>query len=276
MNEPERLDVGPINTVLRTGGQDMVVETAVLANRLFRIDAVESGLLPPAVRWVSPTGTAVIFERPPFNARINFYPAKVYEIRDDHKAKVFTVPIPWTVMLLHFDGAGLENLTSLFIYARPAPITTPDDQLYYTGLPNLDLGHQACLGSRVYALWQQRRMELQNPTLTDAIAHFSGWFWDAGFNYDMHVSPTTLPTDAPAQPCPCHPDSTGGSDADAYLTWLAGHDLDTVLDIAWKPIIEDYEQPSTKALTVAKLMARNMGVQSRLSPLAWLAKFAHN
>jgi len=94
------------------------------AKAYFSGSGADPGILPPAVRWISSDNQSVIMERPPQRVELAY------------KDTTYDVPLPWTVWGIRFS----KNLQvdSSFLFARPFPISTPEDELFVLPLPNMD------------------------------------------------------------------------------------------------------------------------------------------
>lgn len=88
---------------------------ADFAQQFLGLQTMVSGILPPAVRWISGNGTAIIAERPPF------------EVSDLYTGEVMS--LPWTVYALSVSP-DFQQIHHFSAFARPSQIFDPHDVLY--------------------------------------------------------------------------------------------------------------------------------------------------
>jgi hypothetical protein len=90
-------------------------------------------LYPIAVRYVSNDGTYVI-ERPPFQIEVDFKPATARTQAE--KIPPIKIWVPWTVAYLKLDSLAETSLSSMRLYFNDGPISSLDDILIPSFLPN--------------------------------------------------------------------------------------------------------------------------------------------
>lgn len=116
------------------------------ARSYFAGGGIELGLLPPAVRWVSSDGLGVVLERPPQMVNVA------------HKDETYTIAIPWTVWGIRL---GPELLVEkAFLFARPYPLSTMNDELFALPLPNMGSGCEITLPNKRGETIGQRLMPM--------------------------------------------------------------------------------------------------------------------
>jgi hypothetical protein len=88
--------------------------------------------------------------------------------------------LPYVVYLLTFYRDGFEEMKVFF---RVAPLTSPDDTLYHTCLPNVR-GEPGHYGSQRVCLRYRPEM-LEGVPLAKAVPALLDFFWSTGFNQDI-------------------------------------------------------------------------------------------
>jgi hypothetical protein len=145
-----------------------IPEPAVLAH-LAKVGLPASGLLPPAVRWISPSGHQAIFERPPQIRTIQV-------TEPGARSREFTLPLPWTVYATTFGDDFV--LTRLAVYASRGPLQTLEDSLHILPLLNVWTDGHFCLPKQT-----------ANKNLGDGLAAAYQAVWSSGFNFDITDHP---------------------------------------------------------------------------------------
>lgn len=162
-----------------------------------------SGLLPPAIRWISFTGRQLIFERPPRIVKIQYNPVGAFEAQKGDW-KTFALPLPWTVYAINLTQS--YELRHLMIFGRPTKLSSMGDYVGLLPLPNIYNDGRFCLpGSDDYddddydeyedseedwggasAILHQANV----PTLGATIEAAYHAIWSSGFNHDLWDLPT--------------------------------------------------------------------------------------
>lgn len=139
-----------------------------------------SGLLAPALRWISKDKRMVVFERPPMIANIEYYPVKRDEILPPEMMKKtlrsYEVPIPWTVYLVYFDAEYTPVETR--VYARNSPLQSMKSEVGL--LPILNLYGSSKLCNPIF-----EKYEAMEPTIANGFNSAYNAVWNSGFNFDL-------------------------------------------------------------------------------------------
>lgn len=194
------MDLTLHKNTLRTkiAGVPCEVSTDHLVN-LIRGTQIETGLMIPAVRWISPNHRALILERPVHQATIEFTHTVGHE---EPKHVSYTLPIPWTVTAMVF-GPELSSVEGVRMYVRNRPLTPKGtDVLGVPPYPNFYHSGAACLGGDFHANYQQWRLGLgRQPTLMEAYMAANGALWNSRWNAEVQVwlMPWRIPPQVPAQ-----------------------------------------------------------------------------
>lgn len=143
-----------------------------LSQTFFGAVPYDIGLLPPAVRWIAPDGTAVIVERPPTLHTIT------YVNKDYKRESKYTIPVPWTIYALQFRSPRLEGLAAMRMFVRPTAIGHMQDALFPAMYPNVYGGSNMVCASPELEGWQFKSM-------LDAINTCISSFWSSVFNNEL-------------------------------------------------------------------------------------------
>jgi len=148
---------------------------AWLESRVFDI-----GLLPPAVRWISPDKQIVVFERPPMRQLVEYIPEERLNIDEENYARHRTIinelSIPWTLYICAFDKT--YRPVSIRVFTRPTYMSSFDDPVYLLPLLNFYLNGELCFpGVRTFTE--------EFTSLTQGINEAYNMVWNSGWNLDL-------------------------------------------------------------------------------------------
>lgn len=108
----------------------------------------DGSLLPPGVRWIGRRNDAIIvvFEQPAGKRLIRWRPTR------SMPTSSYQASMPWTVLIMAFtrawDAHRRPQFAGMRAYSRPGPITSLDDKLFFSFLPNVAAPHgDICMGS---------------------------------------------------------------------------------------------------------------------------------
>lgn len=183
------------HVTLDTSGAQLSVPLDAFHEALTQGLRVPTGILPPAVRWISTYGTAVLWERPPEVGRFTYFD------RSTGESYAFQLPRPWMVYAFQFTPQ-LDHLVSLRIYARNGPFYSMHDPLYMMPLPNIYNNAVACLGPEfetAYRTWAiDQGAEL---TIASALLYAQGLLWSMDANDEVAnwLNAWRLPAELPAE-----------------------------------------------------------------------------
>lgn len=136
-----------------------------------------TGLLPPAVRWISADGKIVVFERPPAYFDVNFLPLKQDEAAvSTTKPMHFKLPLPWQVYVVGF-GEDYHPVNIFTLLARTS-IDSLDHKVYVLPLFNFYENGQLC--TPIVPSFSDKER-----TIKDGIIDAYEMVWYSGFNYDL-------------------------------------------------------------------------------------------
>lgn len=143
--------------------------------KFFESSTTPIGLLPPAVRWVSPDRKTVVFERPPSVQYIEVAWAKQVEAHDARKYS-WELPIPWSEYVVHFDSE--YNPIIIHTYLRGAPLMDMSDHVCLMPMFNQYANSSLC--KPVVGTWEEHP-----PTISWGVQEAYNMVWNSGFNLDL-------------------------------------------------------------------------------------------
>lgn len=172
------------------------VMSDLAAKAYFSGSSVDLGLLPPAVRWISADGLGVVLERPPQELIINY------------KEDLYTICVPWTVWGIRLGGQ--RNVSQSFLFARPYPLASPDDELFAFPLPNMSNNSEIALPSK------------RSGQIGQAFMQMIEAYWERPFTgaYNEMLDDKAM---VPDEWIPSLNEGIG-----KYLTFLGEHDLESI------------------------------------------------
>lgn len=173
----------------------------------------ETGLLLPRLVWINSDHRALIYERPPFMADIQYHNSPAQH-SNELTVINFTIPIPWTVWAFRFDTLGEVGVPNeVRLFARNKPISAPTDKLYWLPVPNMDPASRCCLGEGFMNSYRGpflERIKLAKAaygndakvsfTIAEMVNHILNLFWFGIFNHDYRWTDSyRLPSGLPLE-----------------------------------------------------------------------------
>lgn len=223
------------------------------------------GLLPPAVRWISPDKSIVVFERPPMRQLVEFLPLQRDKIREDfdYRGKghycSYQLNIPWTVYLACFDNSYLPN--KIKVFTRNEPLQNMDDTLGLLPLLNFYYSSQLCNPGL-------KHFEGMPANLGEGINMAYNLIWNSGWNLDLHDAvnlgmKTHSPVTSVSSPGTKY--TQAELRAQAYVSIVNFHknwaslSMDEVLRTTWAPPqIYNHQGPLTLSKAIALTQKENI------------------
>ena len=156
-----------------------------LVDAIARMDREVRGertpLLAPGVLYFEQRGpkTVVVVQQPPRVRRVRWI-ADPDSTSAAEEYRERALAFPYVVILLSFDGAGLDGRGQL--YYRAEPLGSLEDELLQPNLLNVTQGNDTphcwlCLG----------RLDMQDLPWSERIGRSLEFLWQSGFNYDFEV-----------------------------------------------------------------------------------------
>lgn len=208
---PEFLDMSVIDNEIAfefSGQRTPAVPEHKFTEALLQRALPETGLLPPVVRWMSPTRRWIMLERPPTMQTIKFHAGKPYDI-DEGKIRehIIQLPIPWTLHLMMLGSDYYPEMIA--VYGLYGPLSSTKNKVFSLPLVN----HYT-----TSALCMPPRQDANLRSVADGIALGYSIAWHAGFNHDLNESIKLAAQYR--RPSPIFADMTGRITAlKAYRKW---------------------------------------------------------
>lgn len=148
-----------------------------------------SGVIPPAVRWISADMHGVVFERPPHEVLVSYY-GGTRSVASKMTEQQFILSLPWTVYGIRFDEH--YNPSVIYVYAMKDGIAAPG--LYGVGKRYLHLlPITNCYGSGQFCLPAYTEVFDERPkTLSEGIVLAYESVWGSNFNLDLYECLTQM------------------------------------------------------------------------------------
>lgn len=136
-----------------------------------------TGLLPPVVKWMSPSRRYVLMERPPTIHSVSFHSAKKSQVHlvKEHN---FDLPMPWTLYAIELGEDCYPVAISIF--AMRHQMRSISDVLGVLPLPNHYKTGSLCMPARDYS--ETAGTIGQGINLAHTIS------WGSGFNLDINFN----------------------------------------------------------------------------------------
>lgn len=149
-------------------------------------NTIESGLLPPMVKWISLKKDVIVFEKRPEIKKISIIPETKSIVEEmnqeaiDLKSFFVELFIPWQVYVVILN----ENKTPAVVgaFLRPKQLTNLLDSLYCFPLPNIYTDGRICTPV-VSSI-----AEIESQNIGQVVQNAYQMFWSSSFNYDLVVS----------------------------------------------------------------------------------------
>ena len=140
------------------------------------------GLLPAALRYLSPNGRIAVFERPPGK----YFVEQIMAARDDIAVlskrdvqtytKTYELALPWTVYVCVFDLQ--YEPSNVWLFARNAPLHSLQDELRL--LPILNFYADGSLCPPIF----DRFDAIENTSVASGVQQTFNTVWNSGCNLD--------------------------------------------------------------------------------------------
>lgn len=167
-----------------------------VAHHAYGYHTPQTGLLMPAIRWISRDRKSVLVERQP-ELRLVEYSNKKAAYVDKESTKLYMLPMPWTLFFIQFGRDDLTRINSISICARNSSLSSEADTLYCLWLPNLMDAHMMCLGHTFNDSYSNQTTNHISHTgkleLSDAAAIAISLVWSVGFNNDAAAARPFVP-----------------------------------------------------------------------------------
>ncbi len=147
---------------------------------------IESGLLPPMVKWISLKKDVIVFEKRPEIKKISIIPETKSIVEEmnqeviDSKSFFVELFIPWQVYVVILNENKIPAVVGAFL--RPAQLTNLLDCLYCFPLPNIYADGRICTPV-VSSI-----AEIESQNIGQVVQNAYQMFWSSSFNYDLVVS----------------------------------------------------------------------------------------
>lgn len=171
-------------------------------SKIFFSSAIDSGLLPPGVRHISPG--FVVFERPPTMQLVQYINNSVSEISSyengecncedsDHEdctpieinpLSTYYIPVPWQLYFAFYSTSpGSEYyLTSVKMFFMNSPYNSNDVRLYSPYIPNFFTDGTLCNPM----LESYEDIDRYPKNISGVVESAYDWVWNTGFNADLY------------------------------------------------------------------------------------------
>lgn len=260
-NDKRELVVSDEGVEIRQYGHSKAVNRAAFdkAIRDYSKPLKDSGLLPPAIRWISGSGRSVILERPPTVARVGYRPGRAGE-HNAAGAYEYYLPVPWQVYGLCFDP-GFTRVTEMMLYLRNTPIMTMDDPLFMFIYPNSFNDGRICLGTGFHQEFRHAKVQGLGQALSCAV----NALWTVDFNEDAGGQTWTAGWRVPTRhltPELRRDIANARVDGTAMLDYYASISLDNMLKWAFLPATTMVNGANGEVDTVQHLANRLASIDS--------------
>ncbi len=139
--------------------------------------ARRTGILPPVVRYISPTGRFILLERPPQVMNFKYYGKQKNDI-EGAQLQEYDLPLPWTQYAIGLDHLNRPYFT--YVFATPRSISSMSDYLYVLPLPNCEANGKFCTP---YPEWGSADDEPWS--ISEGINTAYATIWNSNFNTDI-------------------------------------------------------------------------------------------
>ncbi len=186
-----------------------------------------TGVLPPAIRYLSPDHSIVLWERPPGYVPFNYTNSMQEHLNaDGGSAQVLRLPIPWQryVLLLGADG----RIANLFMFFAKNQIKNlNNDAMCQAPILNFYANNRLCPASYT-------SIKSYSHDILGAIDAAYEIVWSSGFNVDtiLAIKNFLSHTEKVSNPLT----KVGSKDLDKMYKFWVQNTLETVMTWGWNPI----------------------------------------
>lgn len=190
-----------------------------------------SGILPPAIRYLSPDHSIVLWERPPGYVPFNYTGAMQENLKADSPSKnMLRLPVPWQryVMLLSQDG----QIANLFMFfAKDQIKSLSNDPFLQAPILNFYANNRLCPASYT-------SIKSYSHDILGAIEAAYEMVWSSGFNIDtiLGINNFFKHTDRKINPLSKHVNNV----EKMYDFWVK-NTLSTVMSWGWNPVYKSFD-----------------------------------
>lgn len=153
-----------------------------LAKNFFFPKKTSTGLLPPGLLYHN--SYMIIFEQPPTQKIISYYPHMLSEIPENAQPKMVTLPIPWQVYIIIYN---IDPYTSkaypvdVYMFFRNSQLFSQDDFLYLPPLSNFYANGKLC--RPFFDSFDD--IDRYDNSITGVIQAAYDWVWNSNTNVDL-------------------------------------------------------------------------------------------
>lgn len=177
-------------------------------------------ILPPAVRYISPERSLLLWERPPSYITVNYSPKKQsYLTSSSESTFVYRLPVPWQVYVIGYNSQYVMH--TVYMFFRTAPLSADSKEIYLPPLSNFYGTGKLC--QAVYD-------DIPDATnLFQMLNNAYEMIWNSGFNDDLYDSMNNCIQKAGAR----HPFLKTGSDIPNIYNRWSKLGLDQIMELPW-------------------------------------------
>lgn len=137
----------------------------------------DSGIIPPGLLFVDKN--ILVYEKPPTYQNVFVIEKLVNDIDyESDKPKLFRLPIPWQLYIVHFSDFTTTNVRMHFM---DGPLSSIDQQMYLAPLTNFYSSGDLC---RPF-FSDMDDIERYSKDLSGVMASSYDWVWNSGTNLDL-------------------------------------------------------------------------------------------
>lgn len=159
----------------RTPNTESIDKTQA-AEQIGLLNKRSTGVLPPVVRYLSPTGHHVMLERPPQVVTYRYYGKPKGDIDENTTLQEMDIALPWTLYAIGLDNNFNPYMT--YVYALQQSIRYMDDPVGLLPLTNCELDGKFCTPSSGEA---PKKAE----SIADGVNIAYQNIWSSNFNTDI-------------------------------------------------------------------------------------------
>jgi hypothetical protein len=136
-------------------------------------------ILPPAIRYFSPKGGLIVWERPPEYHTISYTPQKQSRLDSNGQSRyTFRIPTPWQIYVISYNKNYL--ISNLMMFFASSSLKSLADDLSWNTVNNFYADNRLC--QAVYT-----EIPIAN-NLFEMLSNAYDMVWNSGFNDDLAES----------------------------------------------------------------------------------------
>lgn len=164
----------------QTEADSFVIDDDFIKSKLKVTSAKNTGILPPVVRYISPSGRNVLLERPPQVVTLNYYGVPKFSITEETTLQQVDIALPWTLYAFTLNEYNYPY--EIHVYGMSKPCQNINQELYLLPVTNYESDGKFCPPTVDGGY-------VEFDTISEGINFGYQSIWSSTFNTDIDACP---------------------------------------------------------------------------------------